>query len=155
MAYPYPHRHRPQGDQIEIHKLGSTSITTAQTFTQDINLPYNSWLIGAAVWAESNDHTITIKANAYVDHDQNIEGGSMFLVQHGSTDISTSLTIAATPTGSGGFICRIYPSSVDGGESAGTDGYYIGAHGFKITASITGAAASGTMDWEIIAVPQV
>lgn len=156
MAYPYPHRHRPQGDQIEIHKLGSTSVTTAQTFTQDINLPYNGWTLGFAVWTAACDQTATFKVEPYIDHEQTLLGEDMYLVAHGTTVITQALTISAqTASESGGLVGRIYPSAIGGGDSAGQDGYYIGAHGFKVTVTLAGTASAGTLDWEIVAAPQV
>lgn len=163
MAYPYPHRFRAADkDAIEVHKLGTdsgTPVTTvstvAQTISQDVNPPYNAWSIGYNVWAEGCDQTITIQVEAYVDHDQSLVSSPLYLAEYGGTNVTTSIEIAATTAGGiAGHVARVIPSGVGGVESAAPDASLLGAHGFRVTATITAASTRGTIDWEVVIVPE-
>lgn len=163
MAYPYSHRNRAMGfDTIQVYKLGTdsgTPVTTvstvAQTITMEINPAYNAWSIGYNAWATGCDQDITIQVEPYVDHQQNLAGGPMYLAEYGGTNVTTSITISAqTATGVAGHVARVIPSGVGGVESAAPDASLLAAHGFRVTATITVASTRGSLDLEVIIVPE-
>jgi len=162
MSYPYPHRNRPQGDPVEIHKLGEdagggTAFTAALTTTgvvQTINLPYNAWRCGGAFWATNNDAALTIKVRPWVDHAHTVLGNALAMTEPGSAAAVTGLSIAAQ-TETAGVVFEVI--SATGALAYLQPGHNIFVHGLQVAVTAVTALTNtdGTYDWEFVAVPEV
>lgn len=159
MAYTFKHRNRAQGaDQIELFKAGtdngtavSCSLATGAGYDLVCEVPYNAWHVGGAFWTISNTGNVTLKVKPYVNHQQTILGGAMYMTVLGTTNVVTVITNTATGTGGRGSVFMLIPGGVGGAVKVNSTDLLMTPHGFKVI--ITAANTVGNFDVEMLCVP--